>query len=143
MEGEGDTEYQYYYNQLNDLREGLPKSKEEWKQNLYFQWLYVLLPLLEERGDNHLPRFMQNNAWTDKELQTSLGSWAELRHDTVLYTKQSYTMMVTGMPPQPEFTYGYVEPYPEVYGRIQEMMKDLRGALDRLGIAAQGVPGKI
>ena len=26
-----------------------------------------------------------------KQLQTQLGSWAELRHDTILYAKQSYT----------------------------------------------------
>jgi len=143
LKREGDTEYEYYYDQLNNLKEGLPKSRAEWKQNLYFQWLYALLPLLEEREDNHLPRFMQNITWTDKELQTVLGSWTELRHDTILYAKQSYTMMVTGIPPQPKFTYGYVEPYPEVYGRIQEMMKDLSGNLDRLGIASEGVPEKI
>lgn len=143
LEREGDTEYEYYYDQLHNLKEGLPKSKEEWKQNLYFQWLYALLPLLEEREDNHLPGFMQNSAWTDKELQTALASWAELRHDTILYAKQSYTMMVTGISPQPKFTYGYVEPYPELYARIQEIMKDLRGNLAVLGIAPQGVSEKI
>ena len=47
------------------------------------------------------------------------------------------------MPQKPEFTYGYVEPYPEVYQRIEEMMKDLRSNLEVLGITPGGVPGKI
>ena len=35
---------------------------------------------------------MQTTAWQDKELNITLASWAELRHDTILYVKQSYTM---------------------------------------------------
>jgi len=141
---EGDTEYEYYYEQLNKLREEFAsKTEEEWKQNLYWRWLYALLPLLEENKNENSPEFMQNIAWTDKELQATLGSWTELRHDTILYAKQSQTMMATAMPQKPEFTYGYVEPYPEVYERIEEMMKDLRCNLEVLGITPEGVPEKV
>jgi hypothetical protein len=86
---------------------------------------------------------MQSPAWTDKELQTALGSWAELRHDVILYAKQSYPMVATGAPSEPKFTYGYVEPYPQVYARIEEMMGDLRNNLDKLGIAPEGMPEKL
>ena len=41
------------------------------------------------RSAKGYPSFMRNEAWTDKSLNTSLGSWAELRHDTILYAKQS------------------------------------------------------
>jgi len=145
LEKEGDTEYEYYYEQLNKLREEFAsKNEEEWKQNLYWHWLYNLLPLLEESKSKNLPGFMQNVAWIDKELQTTLGSWTELRHDTILYAKQSYPIAATAMPPQePEFTYGYVEPYPEVYERIEEMMRELRSNLKVLGITPQGIPEKI
>ena len=145
LEKEGDTEYEYYYEQLNKLREEFAlKNEEEWKQNLYWHWLYNLLPLLEESRSKNLPGFMQNVAWIDKELQTTLGSWTELRHDTILYAKQSYPMAATAMPPQePEFTYGYVEPYPEVYERIEGMMRDLKNNLEVLGITPQGIPEKI
>ncbi|MEA1963529.1 MAG: DUF3160 domain-containing protein [Candidatus Aerophobetes bacterium] len=145
LEKEGDTEYEYYYEQLNKLREEFAsKNEEEWKQNLYWHWLYNLLPLLEEKRSKNLPGFMQNFAWMDKELQTTLGSWTELRHDTILYAKQSYPMAATAMPPQePEFTYGYVEPYPEVYERIEEMMRDLKNNLKILGITPQGISEKI
>jgi len=145
LEKDGDTEYEYYYEQLNKLREEFAlKTEEEWKQNLYWRWLYALLPLLEENKSENSPGFIQNVAWIDKEIQTTLGSWTELRHDTILYAKQSYTMGVTAMPPQqPEFTYGYVEPYPEVYQRIEEMMKDLRSKLEILGITPEGIAEKI
>ena len=33
---------------------------------------------------------MLNQAWAHKELNTFLGSWTELKHDTILYTKQNY-----------------------------------------------------
>lgn len=141
---EGDTEYTEYYNQLNNLKEEFSlKTIEEWKQNLYWRWLYVLLPLLEENKDTNLPWFMQSPAWIDKELQTVLGSWTELRHDTILYAKQSYTVVGKGMPPEPKLTYGYVEPYPEVYARLEEMMKDLRNNLIALDLAIEGIPEKI
>lgn len=144
LEAEGDTEYTEYYNQLDNLIEEFSlKTIEEWKQNLYWRWLYALLPLLEENKDTNLPYFMQSPAWIDKELQTVLGSWTELRHDTILYAKQSYTMAGKGMPPEPKLTYGYVEPYPEVYARLEEMMRDLRNNLIDLDLAIEGIPEKI
>ncbi len=144
LEIEGDTEYTEYYNQLNNLKEEFSlKTIEEWKQNLYWRWLYALLPLLEENKDTNLPCFMQGSAWVDKELQAVLSSWTELRHDTILYAKQSYTMAGKGMPPEPKLTYGYVEPYPEVYARLEEMMRDLRNNLIALDLAIEGIPEKI
>jgi len=144
LEVEGDTEYTEYHNQLDNLKEEFSlKTIEEWKKNLYWRWLYALLPLLEENKNTNLPCFMQSPAWIDKELQTVLGSWTELRHDTILYAKQSYSIVGKGMPPEPKSTYGYVEPYPEVYARLEEMMKDLRNNLVALDLAIEGIPEKI
>ena len=36
------------------------------------------------------PLYMQSPNFLDKQIQTSLGSYAELKHDTLLYAKQSY-----------------------------------------------------
>jgi len=145
LEREGDTEYDFYDDLLLKLKkEFAALSTEEWKQNLYWRWLHCLLPLIEENEDQRIPAFMQNTAWTDKEIQAVLGSWTELRHDTILYAKQSYPMVATSMPYKgPEFTFGYVEPYPEVYKRIKEMMADLRNNLARLGINIEGIPERI
>jgi len=141
---EGDTDYKHYYGEMNKLRQEFSSvTTEEWKQNLYWRWFFSLLPLLEERKGGAIPKFMLNSAWLNKELQTALGSWAELRHDTILYAKQSYTVGTTAVPQEPVLTYGYVEPYPRVYGRIAAMMKDLKNNLSTLGIEVKGVPEKI
>jgi len=144
LEVEGDTEYTEYYNQLNNLKEEFSlKTIEEWKQNLYWRWLYALLPLLEEKEGANIAPFMKSTVWIDKGLQTVLGSWTELRHDTILYAKQSYTVAGKGMPPEPKLTYGYVESYLEVYARLEEMMRDLRNNLINLDLAIEGIPEKI
>ncbi|MDD2716604.1 MAG: DUF3160 domain-containing protein [Candidatus Wallbacteria bacterium] len=146
LTAEGDTEYSDYDVLLKNLQQEMWISKKEtdWKQNLYWRWIYSLLPLLTEEWKTNVPRFMQSDAWKQKELQAFLGSWTELRHDTILYAKQSYTMLGRGMSPkEPEKAYGYVEPYPEVYGRIAEMLKDLSSNLDTLKINSDGLSGKI
>ncbi len=89
-----------------------PQSR--WRSNLYWGWLHALTPLLEPKGDGY-PTFMRSVEWLDKELQTSLASWAEMRHDTILYAKQSGAEMGAAEPAAPK---GYVEPYPEVFARL-------------------------
>jgi hypothetical protein len=121
---EGDTEYESlnlntsYEKQLNELKsEFAGFNISDWNRNLYWSWLYALKPLLREFGDGY-PTFMQTKAWQEKELQTSLASWTELRHDTILYAKQSYTAVFTSMPRPPKPVRGYVEPVPEFYARL-------------------------
>jgi hypothetical protein len=48
-------------------------------------------------------------------LSTQLGSWAELRHDTILYAEQSYTTAI----PICSFPDAYVDPYPLFYDRLE------------------------
>jgi hypothetical protein len=122
-----------YVEQIERLRSeyhGLPS--EVWAQNLYWNWLYCLMPLLEKKGRGY-PAFMRGDAWSDKELTTALGSWAELRHDTILYAKQSYTE-VTSVPPRPKMKVGYVEPNPKLYGRLASLVRFMRGGLDERGL---------
>jgi hypothetical protein len=79
---------------------------------------------------------MQTEAWKDKELQTALASWTELRHDTILYAKQSYTMMLTSVPVQVRVP-GYVEPVPEVYNRLLSLTRMMRQGLDAMNVLAE------
>jgi hypothetical protein len=77
---------------------------------------------------------MQNQGWVDKDINTFLGSWTELRHDTILYAKQSYTLKATGIMPEPEVVKGYVEPQPEVYARLAALAKQMRVGLEGRGL---------
>jgi hypothetical protein len=75
---------------------------------------------------------MQSEAWQDKELNTALTSWSELRHDTILYVKQSYTMAEMGGGPEERPIVGYVEPVPEFYSRLSDLSKMTSEGLSRL-----------
>ncbi|MCD6505393.1 DUF3160 domain-containing protein [Candidatus Poribacteria bacterium] len=122
-----------YVQQIERLRsEYANLPSEVWAQNLYWNWLYCLMPLLE-RKDEGYPTFMRSDAWTDKELITALGSWAELRHDTILYAKQSYTK-ITAVPPRPELKVGYVEPNPKLYARLASLARFMRRGLEERGL---------
>jgi hypothetical protein len=134
LRAEGDTEYDGYDAQLAKLRaEFADLPDEQWTENLYWSWLYSLRPLLEVKGEGY-PVFMQNPAWADKDLNAFLGSWAELRHDTILYAKQSYTVVATGIMPEPELAKGYVEPQPAVYARLAALARQMRDGLDERGL---------
>jgi hypothetical protein len=101
----------------------------DWTQNLYWMWLYNLFPLLYHPTEGY-PGFMQNDAWVDKSLMTTLGSWTELRHDTILYAKQSYTPYYGG----PGYKDGYVEPIPEVYSRLSSLIQLMYNGLSNRGL---------
>jgi hypothetical protein len=128
-----ETQYTRYTVQMDSLkREFASLSSETWAQNLYWNWLYCLMAMLMPKGEGY-PPFMRNTAWVDKDLITALASWGELRHDTILYAKQSYTG-VTSEPRPPDFTYGYVEPNPHLYSRLASLINLLRIGLDNMGL---------
>ncbi|MFA6410762.1 MAG: DUF3160 domain-containing protein [Candidatus Buchananbacteria bacterium] len=118
----GEVDYACYQQNLDKMTNyvsGL--NGKTWVQNLYWGWLYSLRPLLAEKGEGY-PAFMQNAAWQKKDLNTFLGSWTELRHDTILYVKQVYAEMGGGMPDKKDDR-GYVEPNPYVYARLAALTK--------------------
>ena len=135
LENEGDTEYEHYYEQLNMLQENFSSLNiMEWNRNLYFGWIYTLKSLLKEYNSSY-PTFMNTTAWQDKGLQTVLASWSELRHDTILYGKQSYTpIKATSVEPPENPVVGYVEPVPEFYLRIHALTKMTREGLTDLNV---------
>ncbi len=90
-------------------------SEQTWRSNLYYGWLWVLKSQLSPYGEGY-PAFMRNEAWTDKCLNTALASWTELRHDTILYGKQSGAECGGDEPP--EVIRSYVEPNIELYNRL-------------------------
>ena len=129
-----DSNYDNYDEQFNRVKEEFDGfSAAEWNKNLYWSWLYALKPLLKE-FDAGYPTFMQTEAWRDKELTTALASWTELRHDTILYAKQSYGMATTAMPPPEPEVVGYVEPVPEFYNRLLALTRMTADGLDEMNV---------
>jgi hypothetical protein len=142
---EGDTDYHGYAEQLAKLQDEFAALPEEqWTENLYWNWLYTLNPLLAVKGAGY-PAFMQSPAWVDKDLHTWLGSWTELRHDTILYAKQSYTVYAeSALPePEPEPPRGYVEPQPEVYARLAALTAQMQAGLGDRGLLNDEMAGHL
>lgn len=126
----GETKYKHYPENMKKIQDKVASmSTKDRTQNLYGAWLYMLSPLTEAKGEGY-PSFMQNQAWNRKQLETYMGSYTELKHDTVLYAKQVYAEMGGGDEEQDDR--GYVEPNPEVYGRLAALTRmTIDGLQDR------------
>jgi hypothetical protein len=136
LEEEGDTQYEGYREKLAELR-ALYSAGDA--QTLYHRWMDVLRALLEQPPVG-APDVFRGESWERKSLNAALGAWTELRHDTVLYVKQSYTSVPRGIsiPPPP---LAYVEPHPQVYWRLGVLVAFLREQLDRYKLLVSPVRG--
>ena len=134
----GETGYENYPQQMEKVWAWLSDlSVEEWTETLNNSWLYSFFPLLEVPGDGY-PAFMQSPVWLDKQLNTVLGSWAELKHDTILYAKQVYAELGAGPPPpEPLPPKGYVEPVPRFYARLAALTAMTWEGLDSRGLLSE------
>lgn len=126
------TKFRNYAEQTEKVREEVAAYTEtDWTKNVYAGWLHALKFLLEVKEEGY-PSFMGGEAWVDKQLNAMLGSWAELRHDTILYAKQSGVVECGGEggekkpPPPPK---GYVEPEVLTYWRMKLLATQLRDGL--------------
>lgn len=128
----GDADYSDYQSQFDNLKKEVDAiPQDNWHQNLYWNWLYVLKALIA-KFETGYPSFMQTVAWQDKELNTALASWSELRHDTILYAKQSYTMAERGGGEEEIKIVGYVEPVPLFYARLLDLTNMTKKGLTNL-----------
>ena len=85
---------------------------------------------------------MQTQAWTRKDLQTALGSWTELKHDTILYAKQVMAEMGGGGGDQ-QPPHSYVEPDPEAYARLLALATMTRDGLKQRGLLSDVTSGNL
>lgn len=97
-----------------------------WNETVYNHWLNIIRELdTNKNSEKHFPQVMKSKTWRLKQMQTQLASWSQLRHDTILYAKQSYTSGVMCVYPK-----GYVEPYPEVYRKIGKLAKAMASCIE-------------
>jgi len=142
LKGMGEDQYVNYDTQTTKVRtEVAALGIDSWTQNLYWSWLYSFQPLITPKGSAY-PPFMQTQAWTRKDLQTALGSWTELKHDTILYAKQVMAEMGGGgedvAPP-----HGYVEPDPEAYARLLALTQMTYDGLQSRGLLSDLTRGNL
>jgi len=124
------AEYPEYGERLTALRDLVAtRPPADWGGTVYDAWLYAILPMWLTRGDEH-PGYMQTDAWAARSHQGGFGSYTELKHDTVLYSKQAFAEGDAPLPPAPPRH--WVEPDPVPFERLAEAARLLRtGLADR------------
>ncbi len=134
---QGETNFYGYWQQFGMLKDEFDNtSVTDWNANLYWSWLYSLKALLEDLPEGY-PNFIRTDTWQRRSLQAALASWTELRHDTILYAKQSYTYVTVGGRTTTIPSPGYVEPIPVFYGQLLALTR-----MTRLGLSDMNVLSK-
>jgi hypothetical protein len=116
--------YPDYVGALHDARTLVDQHEPAfWQKSLYGNWMSALRAMsppadLSSPALMGLPSVVGTDAWSRRVLQTQLGSWTELRHDNLLYAKQSYTGI-----PACSFPDAYVEPVPALWGALADFAK--------------------
>jgi hypothetical protein len=115
-----------YPEELKKLKSEFGRVDEAgWQKNLYMSWLWSLKALFEAHREGDIQQFfLKGIGWEAKSLNASLASWTELRHNTMLYAKQSMIAAESGEGGEdhwvwlPEPPRGYVEPNAEFFKRL-------------------------
>jgi len=125
------------FNFLRVYLEGL--GPEDWRMTFYSSYL-KLVQELTNFGQGQGFYFTQTPKWEQKALLTSQAAWAELRHDTILYSKQTYAAAEMGglgfdkisfdLDPLPRPIH-YVEPNLGFFYWLEALLKDSFEVLDR------------
>ena len=108
-------------------RKGDAAGDALWHGSLGHEWMASLRGLSEPDGDSKLPWPLRGEAWNRRLLQAQLASWAELRHDTLLYAKQSYTSLLLC-----KFPDAYVDPYPQFFAEMTRLARHGAQLVDAL-----------
>jgi hypothetical protein len=107
------------------------KDDAFWNASLYNTWLGAIRDLNPSANNEKHPFFMQTAAWHHQKMNTQLGSWAQLRHNNLLYAKPSYTMMLGC-----SYPYSYIEPYPKFYKRLADFTNNAGNFIGKFSAAS-------
>ena len=111
--------------QWNQYAPTLEKMKKrmgeiDWKASVATTWMDALAEM--NKGDGRYPYFMNSQQWDKKNLNAMLASWAELKHDAILYAKQPMGAECGGGGLPEPVTKGYVEPNVNFWKKAIELL---------------------
>ena len=119
--------------QWKDFGSQLKKMKQrmteiDWKETIATQWLNTL-KVMNTNKPADLPYFMVTPEWQLKDLNAALASWAELKHDAILYAKQPMGAECGGAGPPDPVVKGYVEPNTAFWKKAIELLDNTANLL--------------
>lgn len=124
------TAWPEYGKQLEAVKALMPSMTKD--STLYNMWMSALAGMVEAK-DSRMPYFMQTPRWEKKNLNAALASWAELKHDMVLYMKQPMAAECGGAIPDP-IVVGYVEPNVTYWKKSLALIRYTADVLSRYGL---------
>lgn len=93
----------------------------DWNSTVSNKWMATLKCMTEKTSN--MPYFMKNPEWDKKNLNTALASWAELKHDAILYAKQPMGAECGDGEDLPDpHVMGYVEPNVNYWTKAIELL---------------------
>jgi hypothetical protein len=126
-----ELEKYYYAPNLSALRYLIDSYENEyWETSLFNAWLNCIRSLNPPDKKDEFPEFMHTAAWWQEKMNTQLSSWAQLRHDNLLYAKQSYSGSVIC-----SFPYSYVEPIPQFYQAVKVFARRAQEEFNQLNFS--------
>jgi len=107
----------------------------DWQQTISTRWMDAL-KTLHDTNEGY-PFFMLTPEWQKKDLNAALASWAELKHDAILYAKQPFGAECGGGgPPEPVVT-GYVEPNVKFWRKAISLLNATADVLERYQLTTE------
>ena len=123
-----DKQWEKFVPNLNNMKKRM--SEIDWKACITNQWLDAL-NALNTQDDPRVPYFMKTAQWKKKDLNASLASWAELKHDAILYAKQPFAAECgDGSLPAPVVK-GYVEPNISFWQKALTLLDDTKRVMNK------------
>jgi len=104
-------------------------SEIDWSETIANQWMSSLKAMSDKDKDQKLPYFMENPEWSKKDLNAMLASWAELKHDAILYAKQPAGAECGGGGPPDPIVKGYVEPNVKFWKKAIKLLNNTENLL--------------
>ncbi len=128
----GETAYENYDAKLREMRTAVAdRPAQDWGGTVYDAWLHALEPMWLPHGEA-FPDFMRTPEWTAKDHQSGFGSYAELKHDTILFAKQAVAEGGDLLPE--EAPRNWVEPDPVAFGRLDAALRLMWQGLEDRGL---------
>lgn len=130
----------------SEYSEELQKLKDKFKAtkptqvSVYELWMKSLFTM--QQTDKENPGFMQTPEWGYKNLNTALASWAELKHDAILYGEQPMAAECGGAGPPDPIVVGYVEPNLPFWKKLSGILQATRLILQENGCLTDDLKGK-
>ncbi|PIU48072.1 MAG: hypothetical protein COS94_04080 [Candidatus Hydrogenedentes bacterium CG07_land_8_20_14_0_80_42_17] len=135
-------EWDWFSENYNELTRMTRETKDtEWSKGIYPATLWMLSSLATDNAKPY-PLFMKNEAWEAKSLNTALGSWAELRHNTILYS-EAFSAEGGGEVLEVSLPKGYVEPNDLFFGRMEYLARKISNELSRFGCLTERAKKKL